>query len=83
MIAYNEVGCTDRMSFKILQKVDLLGEGVQAFRVVQSPIPEGTQLPDPEPVRLTENARALANELRTELAESRGIDSMLIPSVEI
>jgi hypothetical protein len=50
-----------------LEALELHGEGVKAYRVIQEPLAVGTSLPEPEPVQLTE----LGVDLRRQIRESR------------
>jgi hypothetical protein len=48
-----------------LERIELLGKGVRAYRVVMpEPLEPTAELPEPEQPELTDNARQLGKELR-------------------
>jgi len=54
-----------------LQKIEVLGRGVRAYRIIQQSLPEGTSLPEMKPPELTEKAQMLGSRLREQMFNAR------------
>jgi len=54
-----------------LQRIEVLGKGVRAYRIIQDSLPEGTSLPEFKPAELTDNARKLGSRLREQMFNAR------------